>query len=94
MSLQSGSYASANPSIDIRNGKVYESQNGFDMDNGQSYVDYDDFPLGNYASCSGGGGGGVHQKRNKNRQSQIYSSKHTRLRENRILSAKPRSPQR
>lgn len=92
MSLQSGSSASTNPSIDIRNSKAYEAQNGFDMNSGPSYDVYDDFPLGNYAS--GSGGGGVHQKRNKNHQSQIYSSKHTRLRENRISSSKPRSPQR
>ena len=60
-----------------------------------SYDDYDDFPLNlRHGAPFGGRGGYAYQKRNKDNEKQIYSSRHTRLRENRVLSAKGVSPKR
>lgn len=73
----------------VQHGDDGEYDSGVEMKNGPSYDDYDDFTLSMNTGASGSGhGGGAHQKRNKNNQQQIYSSKHTRLRENRISSAK------
>lgn len=66
----------------------------FVVNDGPSYDDYDDFPIGMSGNVSGGGARQHHQKRNKTNQQQIYSSKHTRIRENRVSSAKTASPQR
>lgn len=54
------------------------------------YDDYDDFAIGMSGNTSGGGNGGVatQRQRPKTNHQQIYSSKHTRLRENRISTAK------
>ena len=74
----------------VPNGYDSEYDNA-DMKNGPSIDEYDDFPLGMGNGASRGGSGGA---RNKNKQQQIYSSKHTRLRENRISSSKAVSPKR
>ncbi len=61
------------------------------QDNGETlYDDYDDFSIGMSGNASGGGSGAVttQRQRPKTNHQQIYSSKHTRLRENRISTAK------
>lgn len=84
--------------------RAYDEQDSDDIDNeykrggvtknGTSYDDYDDFSLGMNTNTSDNGSGGGHQKRNKTNYQQVYSSKHTRLRENRVSSAKTASPKR
>jgi hypothetical protein len=72
-----------------------EYDSGVEMKSGPSYDDYDDFPLRmSYGGSNSGCGGAAHKKRNKKNQQQMYSSKHTRIRENRISSAKATPPKR
>ena len=84
--------------VEADNTKIEEHDSDEFMNrNDSSYDDYDDFPIASGGNVSSGGAINqrqIYQKRNKTDQQQIYSSKHTRLRENRVSSAKTASPKR